>query len=550
MVDRLQTEEYIECRKNPIYFMKKYGKIRHPQRGIIPFALWDFQESTLESFLENPYNIVLKGRQLGISTLVAGYAAWLSNFFKNKETYILATKRDTAQNMVDKVRVFLEGVPDWMKAGFETDNKQSLVLSNGSKIKASASTPDAARSEALSLLIIDEAAFINKMDAIWVAAQPTLATGGDCIALSSPNGVGNWFHKTYNEAEAGVTEKVGNKIVGFNTIRLHWSVHPDHDAEWARLTERKIGPQAFAQEHDCDFIQSGNNVVSLKALEWYNLHPTEDEQSDEGFRPFVREPEEKTWVDKNLWIWKYPNYEKKYIISADVARGDGEDYSGFHVIDIDSYEQVAEYKGKIATDVYAHLLHNTAVQYNNAFIVVENASMGHHVIMKIIEMEYKNIYWTVKDLAKLHDSNARDQLYYDPYNPPKNAVPGFTTSTRTRPAMIARLEEDLRLHEFILHSQRTMKELDTFIFHNGKPQSLEGYNDDLVMSLAIGMYVRNTTIRFTNADNNLTDHLMSNLSFNSTPYEYGITNQTRNEQNSTYTMTMPDGQVEDLRWLL
>jgi len=549
-MDKQQTAEYIECRKNPSYFMKKYGRIRHPLRGIISFELWDFQEHTLQHFLDNSYNIVLKGRQLGISTLVAGYAAWLSNFFKNKEIYILATKRDTAQNMVDKVRVFLEGIPEWMRADFITDNKQSLELNNGSKIKASASTPDAARSEALSLLIVDEAAFVNKMDSIWIAAQPTLATGGDCIALSSPNGVGNWFHKIYNEAEAGITEKIGNKIVGFNPIKLHWSVHPDHDDDWARETRKKIGDQAFAQEHDCDFVQSGSNVISLKALEWYLEHPTEQETLDDGYRPFVREPLERTWVDKGLWVWKYPDYTKKYIISADVARGDGEDYSAFHVIDIENYEQVAEYKGKVATDVYAHLIHNTAVQYNNAFIVVENASMGHHTVMKIVEMEYKNVYWTIKDLAKLHESNARDQLFYDPYNPPKNAVPGFTMSSRTRPAAIARLEEDLRQHEFILHSQRTMKELETFIFHNGKPQALDGYNDDLVMSLAIGMYVRNTTIKFTNADNDITQHLMSNLSFNPVPYEFGISSNSNSVGNESYSMKVNKEQVEDLRWLL
>ena len=339
-MNKQQTAEYIKCRQDPVYFMKKYGKIRHPIRGIIPFELWDFQEKTLLQFLDNSYNIVLKGRQLGISTLVAGYAAWLSNFFKNKEIYILATKRDTAQNMVDKVRVFLDGIPEWMKADFVTDNKQSLELNNGSKIKASPSTPDAARSEALSLLIVDEAAFINKMETIWVAAQPTLSTGGDCIALSSPNGMGNWFHKTYNDAEVGVSDNVDGKIISFNPIKLHWSVHPDHNEEWARTTRKRIGDQAFAQEHDCDFVQSGNNVVSPKALEYYDIHPTEEEETDEGYRPFVREPLEKTWVDKNLWIWKYPNYSKRYIISGDVARGDGEDFSAFHVIDIDNYIKV------------------------------------------------------------------------------------------------------------------------------------------------------------------------------------------------------------------
>ena len=204
----------------------------------------------------------------------------------------------------------------------------------------------------------------------------------------------------------------------------------------------------------------------------------------------------------------------------------------------------------MATDIFAHLIHNTAVQYNNAFIVVENASMGHHVVMKIIEMEYKNIYWTIKDLARIHESNARDQLYYDPYNPPKNAVPGFTTSSKSRPAMIARLEEDLRLHEFLIHSRRTIKELESFIFHNGKPQAMEGYNDDLVMSLAMGMYVRSTTLRFADSDNNITEHLMSNLSFNQVPYEFGISSHANTPANSAYNMNVGNGQVEDLRWLL
>ena len=144
------------------------------------------------------------------------------------------------------------------------------------------------------------------MDTIWVAAQPTLSTGGDCIVLSSPNGIGNWFHKIYIEAAAGTSEKVGDKHIAFNPINLPWSLHPDRDEEWARNEKRKIGDQAFAQEHGCDFLQSGNNVVSMKALKWYEEHPSEEEPADDGFRPYLREPEEKTWVDKGLWIWKYP----------------------------------------------------------------------------------------------------------------------------------------------------------------------------------------------------------------------------------------------------
>ena len=551
-MDKTQAEEYVRCRKDPIYFIKKYGKIRHPTKGLLSFDLWDFQEDALESFLDKSYNIILKARQLGLSTLCAAYGAWMANFFKNKEIYILATKRDTATNLVDKVRVFLDGVPKWLRSEVTIDNRQSIELANGSKIKAGATgsnARDAARSEALSLLIIDEAAFIKSMDNIWTAAQPTLATGGDCIVISSPNGIGNWFHKSYIEAEAGVSERVGTKNISFNPIALPWNLHPERDEEWGRDEKKKIGEQAFAQEHDCDFLQSGNNVVSLKALSWYEEHPNEEEESDGGFRPFMRDPEEKTWMDKNLWIWKYPDYTKKYILSADVARGDGDDFSAFHIIDIESYEQVAEYKGKVNTDVYAHLVHNTAIQYNNAYVIVENASMGHHVVMKLIEMEYKNMYWTIKDLTRIHESNS-NQLHYDPYNVPPNAVPGFTMSMKSRPVCVARLEEDLRTHDFILHSKRTQNELETFVFHNGKPEAMSSYNDDLVMSLAIGMYVRATTLKFNSHNDEMTKQLLSGMTFSSTPYEFGIYKTDEQKKEEQFTFDTGNGQREDLRWMM
>ena len=547
-----ELKEYVRCRKDPVYFFKTYGRVRHPRKGLIPFDLYDFQEETLTSFLDSSYNIILKARQLGISTLCAAYAGWLANFFKDKEGFILATKRETATNLVDKVRVFLEEIPDFLKSELLVDNRQSMELANGSKIKAGATgttSKDAARSEALSLLIVDEAAFIKAMDDLWVAAQPTLSTGGDCIVLSSPNGIGNWFHKSYIEAEAGTSEKVGDKHISFKPINLPWNLHPDRDDEWARNEKRKIGDQAFAQEHGCDFLQSGNNVVSVKAIQWYEEHPTEEEQADDGYRPFVREPQEKTWVDKGLWIWKYPDYTKQYMISADVARGDGNDFSAFHVIDVENYEQVAEYKGKVNTDAYAHLLHNTAVQYNNAYIVVENASMGHHVVMKIIEMEYKNMYWTIKDLTRIHEGNS-NQLHYDPYNVPKNAVPGFTMSMKSRPACVARMEEDLRTHDFILHSKRTQNELETFIFNNGKPEAMSSYNDDLVMSLAIGMYVRATTLKFNSQDEDMTKQLLNGLNFQSTPYQFGIYKNDEEKMNEHFTFDTGNGQREDLRWMM
>ena len=213
--------EYLKCAQDPVHFMRKYCTIQHPTKGKIKFDLYDFQENMLTEFKNNRYNIILKSRQLGISTLSAGYSLWTMLFHNDKNVLVIAKDKDTAKNLVTKVRVMYSALPQWLKTNVDEDNKLSLRLGNGSQIKAIAANESAGRSEALSLLIIDEAAFIDKVDTIWTAAQQTLATGGDCIALSTPNGVGNWFHQQWVGAESGDNE--------FHTIRLHWSDHPDRD---------------------------------------------------------------------------------------------------------------------------------------------------------------------------------------------------------------------------------------------------------------------------------------------------------------------------------
>ena len=173
-------EEYVRCATSPAYFMKKYCYIQHPKRGRIQFNLYQFQEKVLTLFQENPYSMVLKSRQLGISTLCAGYSLWMMVFQPDRNILCIATKQETAKNMVTKVRFMYESLPSWLKEQDKPteDNKLTLRLKNGSQIKATAASSDAGRSEAVSLLIIDEAAFINNIGEIWASAQQTLATGG------------------------------------------------------------------------------------------------------------------------------------------------------------------------------------------------------------------------------------------------------------------------------------------------------------------------------------------------------------------------------------
>jgi hypothetical protein len=243
--------EYIKCIQDPVYFMKKYCLIQHPTRGKLKFELWDFQEKIVGEFVSNKYNIILKSRQLGMSTLTAGYSLWMMLFNSDKNVLCIAKDKDTAKNLVTKVRVMYTGLPQWLKTKVTEDNKLSLVFDNGSQIKAVAATAEAGRSEALSLLILDEAAFIDKIGSIWTAAQQTLATGGSCITLSTPNGVGNWFHKQWMGAVDGTND--------FNFIKLHWTVHPERDTTWRKEQDIILGPTEAAQE--CLW---GNSIVTVR----------------------------------------------------------------------------------------------------------------------------------------------------------------------------------------------------------------------------------------------------------------------------------------------
>ena len=464
-------QEYIKSAKDPAYFLRKYCVIQHPIKGKVPFDLYDFQEKTIEEFEGHRMNIILKARQLGISTLTAGYALWMMTFFQDKNILVIATKQDTAKNLVTKVRVMHANLPSWLKQRCVEDNKLSLRYVNGSQIKAVSSGPEAARSEALSLLILDEAAFIDKIDDIWTASQATLTTGGQCIALSTPNGVGNWFHKTWVEAE----DATGM----FNPIKLHWTVHPDRDDDWRQEQNVLLGASGAAQECDCDFLTSGTGVIDAVLLE--NLRKKE-----------CKDPIEKRGIDSNCWIWEPPNYTKKYVVCADVGRGDSADYSAFHVIDIEKVEQVAEYKGRISTKDFGNMLVSISTEYNDALLIIENNNIGWATIQQVIDRDYPNLFYTSKDLKYV---DVQHQLSNKYRTTERNMVAGFSTTMKTRPLIIAKLEEYFRDESVVVHSNRLIDELLTFVYVNNRAEAMTGYNDDLVMSFAIGLWVRDTALR-------------------------------------------------------
>ena len=443
----------------------------------------------------------------------------MMTFHADKNILVIATKQEVAKNLVTKVRVMHANLPSWLKQRCVEDNKLSLRYKNGSQIKAVSSGEDAGRSEALSLLVLDEAAFIDRIEQIWAAASQTLSTGGQCLALSTPNGVGNWFHRTWMDAEDGVND--------FNFIRLHWSLHPERGDEWRLDQDKLLGPSLAAQECDCDFITSGQTVVDGVILEEYRTTQ-------------IKDPIEKRGIDSNVWIWEPPNYTKDYIVCADVSRGDATDYSAFHIIDIESLEQVAEYKGRMSTRDFGNLLVNISTEYNNALLVVENNNIGWAAIQQCIDREYENLFYMSKDLQYV---DTYKQVNNKINRMEKQIIPGFTLTQKTRPLVVAKLEEFFREKLVTVYSQRLIDELFVFIYNGSRAEAMSGYNDDLVMSYAMGLWIRETALRLRAEGIELQKKAMNSIASNQ-----GVYVSTDNKSDS-WVMEI-NKEKESLEWLI
>jgi len=260
--------------------------------------------------------------------------------------------------------------------------------------------------------------------------------------------------------------------------------------------------------------------------------------SDFYEKTFMQDPSERRGVDHNLWVWESADYTRSYIVSADCARGDGKDYSTAQVIDVESNTQVAEFKGQLGTKEFGNLLVALATEYNEALLVVENASIGWAVIQQIIERNYTNLYHSPKNETKDID------LYYDKYMDNSSMTPGFTTSSRNRPMMIGKFQEYVSTKGVTIQSRRLLEEMKVFIWKNGKAEAQQGYNDDLIMAFAIAMFIRDTALmgRINGAD--MTKKLLDNMHVNRTSF-----NNFSQGNDNPYLMETPYGS-ENFSWLL
>lgn len=458
-----QTNEIVKCGTDVKYFINSYVKISHPKRGLVKFKTFPYQDDCLESFQKERRIIVNKSRQLGLSTAAAAYSLWLAIFRRERTILVVATKLDVAKNFIRKVKTMFSALPEWLVLPtLVEDNKVSISFSNGSVVKAVACSPDAGRSEALSLLVVDECAHIEGIEEMWLGLGPTLSAGGSVIMISSPSGVGTLFHKIWVGAQKGEN--------GFHPIELPWTVHPERDQKWFDSESKAIiqakGERGVSQELLCSFMSSGDTFLHGDIM-------------DRLFNS-IEPPKFKETIDRHeVWGWKLPKEGHKYIISADVARGDGEDYSSFNIIDIDKEEVVADYQGKLPPDKFAEVLVNYGRRYNGALICQELNNVGIACAIKLKESGYTNL-WYEKFQKNIYMSYYNQTIGQEDY-------PGFTTNPSTRGQILAKLEFKIRNGQIKLRSKRLFEEFQTFIWKGDKPQAQKGHNDDLVMSLAIGL---------------------------------------------------------------
>ena len=460
-----QIAEVLKCGREPVYFINTYCKIFTTDQGIIPFKTFDFQDRCINDFIKHRFNIVLKSRQLGLSTIAAAYSLWLALFHKTKEILVIATKLPTAINFIKKVKVMLKSLPSWLVISPSESTRQEIRFMNGSRVQAIPTSEDAGRSEALSLLIIDEAAWIRNFEDIWTGLYPTLSTGGSAIILSTPNGVGGQYYKLYTDAEA--------KTNNFNPIKLMWFAHPKHDDAWFKSESKQMSRRKIAQEMLCEFIGSGDTYITAEDIAFLDSIKRDPIHKGLG----LMEP---TWIaiERDVWVWELPEVGAKYILSADVARGDAGDFSTFHIISNKTGEAVVEFRGKVAPDRFAELIEKYARKYNTAYVCPENNTFGWTTCRKLQESRYPRLMYQGTKLSQP-----------DNFVPGDNDHPGFSTQGSSKEIALSKLEEGIRNRTIKFFSARMINELRTFIWNGQKASAMKDSHDDLVMSAAIGSWL-------------------------------------------------------------
>ena len=452
-----QIIEFLKCKEDPVYFAKNYIKIVSLDHGLVPFELYPFQEKLVKNFHENRFNICKMPRQTGKSTTCVSYLLHYAVFNDNVNIAILANKASTARDLLGRLQLAYENLPKWMQQGIISWNKGSLELENGSKISSNSTSSSAVRGGSYNVIFLDEFAFIPNhiADDFFASVYPTISSGQSTkvIIVSTPRGM-NHFYRMWHDSERGKNEYVPTDV--------HWSEVPGRDAAWKEQTIANTSEQQFKVEFECEFLGSVDTLINPSKLK--NL-VYED--------PLKR--------NKGLDIYKDPEGDNNYMITVDVARGIGNDYSAFVVVDITSfpYKVVAKYKNnEIKPMLFPNIIQSIAKAYNNAWILVEINDIGDQVANILhFDLEYDNI-------LMCSQRGRNGQLVGTGFSGKKSYL-GVRMTAAVKKLGCSNLRTLIEDDKLLMTDYDIISEMTTFIQKNNTFQAEEGCNDDLMMCLVI-----------------------------------------------------------------
>lgn len=537
------------CSKSAYFFLYKYCWIDFPGHGIVPFSLYYFQKEVLKEMEDLKKIVFLKTRQCGISTVFSLYCFWRGNFFESESIDVISIKQSKAQAFVNKMNATIDRLPAFLKTPIITRNQSQIKWKNNSSILSESASDKAGRGDTLSLLIMDECAHYlsdRLTRGIVGAAFPTLTrTGGKAVLISTPNGIsgaGAYYHEQVEQLQMSGNTKT-EKLVeidwfevpdvegvepykGYNDkleeyIKRDYYHHPEVRKEmkeffqpisenwkgndWLRAQHNDTGDLLYKQEILHSFMISGNQVFAEETLE--------------KIKNNTKEPISENKLGKRniqgFWIWKNPIPKRRYIIGVDVSTGTSGDFSSAEIIDIDEYEQVAEYKGKIPTKNFGQLLRVLGKYYNEAFIVIECNSIGEAVFNEVYYND-NDPYLNVYKKEKTKDGVTR--------------MTGFETTTKSRQLVINNMVDWINIDELWeqlkIYSTRMYSEYCTWIYKGGRIDHADDSHDDSIMAFAIALYNRNLA---TNAGESfLIDESGSTIDFDKDRDQH-ITEEERNK---------------------
>ena len=457
--------EYAQCMKDPIYFTEKYCKVISLDQGLVPFKLYPYQKQMFNKFQENRFNVVLACRQSGKSISACAYILWFALFHSEKTVAVLANKGATAREMLSRVTLMLENIPFFLQPGTKALNKGSLEFSNNSRIIAAATSGSSIRGLSVNLLYLDEFAFVERAAEFYTSTYPVVSAGTDTkiIVTSTANGIGNTFYKIWEGAVQGVNE--------FKSFRVDWWDVPGRDGKWREETIANTSQLQFDQEFGNTFFGTGDTLINAETLM--------------GFKAL---PYKKSLEGGDLLIYEQPIKKHDYIMTVDVSKGRGQDYSTFTLIDISvrPFAQVAVYRNNtISPLLFPNIIYKYANSYNQAYVVIESNDQGSVVCNGLYhDLEYENIH--------LESAIRADAI-------------GIEINRKTKRLGCSAIKDILENNKLIIVDEQTILEISTFVSRGLSYEASEGNHDDLMMNLVMFGYFTSTRYFGEMTDINLKD---------------------------------------------